>query len=60
MLHWAGSSSRTATDEIILVILKGPWHCGASLVVPYGNSRFFPSSQTGCPIFHIDGGIVVL
>jgi hypothetical protein len=24
MLHWAGSSSRTATGEMIFVILNGP------------------------------------
>ena len=60
ILHWAGSSSHTATGEIILVILKGLWHHGASLAVPYGNGRFFPSSQTGCPTFHADGCTMVL
>jgi hypothetical protein len=42
------------------VILKGPWHRGASLAVLYGSGRFFPSSQTGCPIVHINGGGVDL
>jgi hypothetical protein len=60
ILHWAGSSSRMATGEMILVMLKGPWHHGASLAVPYGSGRFFPLSQTDCPTFQADGGIVVL
>src|SRR6266850_2816509 len=37
---------------MIFVILKGPWRRGASLIVPYERGRFFPSSQTCCPIVH--------
>jgi hypothetical protein len=48
------------TGEMILVILKGPWHHGASLTVPYESGRFFPSSQTDCLVVHIDGGGMVL
>jgi hypothetical protein len=60
MLHWAGNSRHMATGEMILVILKGLWHHGASLTVPYGNGRFFPSSQTNFPFFHFDGGTIFL
>src|SRR6266850_1760858 len=35
---------------MILSIVKGPWRRGANLIVPYGSGRFFPSSQTCCPI----------
>src|SRR6266850_2788633 len=35
---------------MILSIVKGPWRRGANLIVPYGSRRFFPSSQTCCPI----------
>src|SRR6266850_661654 len=37
---------------MIFVILKGPWRRGASLIVPYKRGRFFPLSQTCCPIVH--------
>jgi hypothetical protein len=57
MLHWAGSSSHTATGEIILEILKGPCWQGASLAVPYGRGKFFPSSHTSCPVFHVVVGV---
>src|SRR6266850_1075181 len=47
-----GSFKRQATGDMILSIVKGPWRQGASLIVPYGSGRFFPSSQTCCPIVH--------
>jgi hypothetical protein len=42
---------------MILVILNGPWHRGASLAMLYGSGRFFPSSHTSCPIVHQFRGV---
>jgi hypothetical protein len=46
MAQDAGSSSWYATDEIFLMILKGPWRFGANLEVWYGSFRLFASSHT--------------
>jgi hypothetical protein len=48
------------TGEMILATLKGPCHCGASLMVPYGNGRFFPSRHTNCLTFHVDASTSIL
>jgi hypothetical protein len=60
MFHWTGSSSQTATGDMILSVLKGLCHQGASLTVPYGRGRFFPSSHTSCPTFQDNAGTSIL
>jgi hypothetical protein len=42
---------------MILEILKGPCWRGASLAVPYGRGRFFPSSHTACLVLHVVVGV---
>jgi hypothetical protein len=44
-----------ATGSMILSILKGPCHHRASLTVPYGRGRFFPSNHTNCLTLQVDG-----
>jgi hypothetical protein len=60
IFHWSGSINWYTTGDMTLDIRKGPCLLGVSLTVPYGSARFFASSQTICPCFHLASGVGLL